>query len=73
MIGISVQSHETPLKKSLVFSSISMKTTAIRQYLGPYDKFDFERSHVFEVAVSKVMLADDKVVVWECVEERSLI
>ena len=54
------------------FSSISqMKTTAIRHsnIYGPYDKFDFEHSHVFGATVSKVMLADDKVVVWGSGEE----
>ena len=54
------------------FSSISdMKTTAIRHsnIYGPYDKFDFERSHVFGATISKVMLAEDKVSVWGTGEE----
>ncbi len=54
------------------FSNISdMKTTAIRHsnIYGPYDKFDFERSHVFGATVSKVMLADSKISVWGTGEE----
>jgi GDP-L-fucose synthase len=54
------------------FSSISnMKTTAIRHsnIYGPYDKFDFERSHVFGATISKVMIAEDKISVWGTGEE----
>ena len=48
-----------------------MKTTAIRHsnIYGPYDKFDFERSHVFGATISKVMLADGEVSVWGTGEE----
>ena len=54
------------------FSSISgMKTTAIRHsnVYGPFDKFDFERSHVFGASISKVMLAAREVTVWGTGEE----
>lgn len=54
------------------FSEISgMKTTAIRHsnIYGPYDKFDFERSHVFGATISKVMIAQDEVIVWGTGEE----
>ena len=54
------------------FSSISpMKTTAIRHsnIYGPYDKFDFERSHVFGATISKVLLAKNEVTVWGTGEE----
>ena len=48
-----------------------MKTTAIRHsnIYGPYDKFDFERSHVFGATISKVLTAEDEVVVWGTGEE----
>jgi GDP-L-fucose synthase len=59
------------------FSEISeMKTTAIRHsnIYGPYDKYDFERSHVFGATISKIMLADDEIVVWgDGREERDLL
>ncbi|AZL15488.1 NAD-dependent epimerase/dehydratase family protein [Rickettsiales endosymbiont of Stachyamoeba lipophora] len=47
------------------------KYTVIRHsnIYGPYDKFDFERSHVFGATVSKVMLAEDKISVWGTGEE----
>ena len=54
------------------FSSIStMKTTSIRHsnIYGPFDKFDFERSHVFGATISKVMLSDKEIVVWGTGEE----
>ena len=54
------------------YSKISnMKTTAIRHsnIYGPYDKYDFERSHVFGATISKVMLATDSVTVWGTGEE----
>ncbi len=56
------------IEKMLEFySSISdMKTTAIRHsnIYGPFDKYDFERSHVFGATVSKVMLAEKEISVW---------
>lgn len=54
------------------YSRVShMKTTAIRHsnIYGPFDKFDFERSHVFGATISKVLTADKKVVVWGTGEE----
>lgn len=54
------------------FSNISeMKTTAIRHsnIYGPYDKYDFDRSHVFGATISKVLLADKEVNVWGTGEE----
>lgn len=36
---------------------------------GPYDKFDLERSHVFGATITKVMNAQDKIVVWGTGEE----
>lgn len=54
------------------YSRISeMKTTAIRHsnIYGPFDKFDFERSHVFGATISKVLTADKNVVVWGTGEE----
>ena len=59
------------------YSRISdMKTTAIRHsnIYGPYDKFDFERSHVFGATISKVMTANNEVVIWgNGEEERDLL
>ena len=59
------------------FSNISnMKTTAIRHsnVYGPYDKFDFDKSHVFGATVSKVMMSDKKISVWgNGEEERDLL
>ncbi len=59
------------------FAGISnTKFTAIRHsnIYGPYDKYDFERSHVFGATISKVMTATDKVVVWgEGKEARDLL
>ena len=37
---------------------------------GPHDKYDLERSHVFGATVTKVMTAEDKVVVWGTGEEK---
>jgi len=54
------------------YSRISgMKTTAIRHsnIYGPFDKFDFERSHVFGATVSKVLTSDENVTVWGTGEE----
>jgi nucleoside-diphosphate-sugar epimerase len=47
------------------------KFTAIRHsnIYGAHDKFDLERSHVFGATVTKVMTAQDKVVVWGTGEE----
>lgn len=59
-------------KMAEFFASISdTKYTVIRHsnIYGPYDKFDFERSHVFGATVSKVMTADEKIVVWGSGEE----
>jgi nucleoside-diphosphate-sugar epimerase len=36
---------------------------------GPYDKYDLERSHVFGATVTKVMTANEKIVVWGTGEE----
>lgn len=48
------------------------KFTAIRHsnIYGPFDKFDFERSHVFGATISKVMTAKDKITVWGSGEEQ---
>mgnify|MGYP001216476169 CR=1 FL=1 len=54
------------------YSRISnMKTTAIRHsnIYGPYDKYDFERSHVCGATISKVLTATKEVVVWGTGEE----
>lgn len=41
---------------------------------GPYDKYDLEKSHVFGATITKVITADDKVVVWgEGKEKRDLL
>jgi nucleoside-diphosphate-sugar epimerase len=37
---------------------------------GPHDKYDLERSHVFGATVTKVMTAEDKVIVWGTGEEK---
>ncbi|MBL96651.1 MAG: hypothetical protein CMF52_02450 [Legionellales bacterium] len=36
---------------------------------GPHDKFDLEKSHVFGATITKVLSAQDKVVVWGSGEE----
>jgi GDP-L-fucose synthase len=47
------------------------KHTVIRHsnIYGPHDKYDLERSHVFGATVTKVMNAEDKIVVWGTGEE----
>jgi len=42
------------------------KYTVIRgsNFYGPYDKFDLDRAHVFGATITKVMKAEDEVVVW---------
>lgn len=47
------------------------KFTAIRHsnIYGPYDKYDLERSHVFGATVTKVMTAEEKIIVWGTGEE----
>lgn len=47
------------------------KFTAIRHsnIYGSHDKYDLERSHVFGATITKVMTAQDKVVVWGTGEE----
>lgn len=47
------------------------KFTAIRHsnIYGSHDKFDLERSHVFGATITKVMNADEKIVVWGTGEE----
>jgi GDP-L-fucose synthase len=47
------------------------KFTCIRHsnIYGPHDKFDLEKSHVFGATVTKVMQAEDKIVVWGAGEE----
>lgn len=47
------------------------KFTAIRHsnIYGPHDKFDLEKSHVFGATITKVMTAQDKIVVWGTGEE----
>ena len=61
------------IEKMLEFySQISnMKTTAIRHsnIYGPFDKFDFERSHVFGATISKVMTAQNEISIWGSGEE----
>ena len=48
-----------------------MKTTAIRHsnIYGPYDKYDFERSHVCGATISKVLTSKNDVIVWGTGEE----
>ena len=48
------------------------KHTVIRHsnIYGPHDKYDLERSHVFGATVTKVMTADNKVVMWGTGEEK---
>lgn len=48
------------------------KFTVIRHsnIYGPHDKFDLERSHVFGATMTKVMAADDKIIVWGSGEEK---
>ena len=48
------------------------KHTVIRHsnIYGPYDKYDLERSHVFGATVTKVMTANEKIVVWGTGEEK---
>ena len=38
-------------------------------FCDPYDKFDFERSHVFGATISKVLLSTDEISVWGTGEE----
>jgi GDP-L-fucose synthase len=47
------------------------KFTAIRHsnIYGPFDKFDLEHSHVFGATVTKVMTAENELVVWGTGEE----
>ena len=47
------------------------KFTVVRHsnVFGPYDKYDFERSHFFGANVSKVMTSDGKISVWGTGEE----
>ncbi|MCW9035110.1 MAG: NAD-dependent epimerase/dehydratase family protein [Rhodospirillales bacterium] len=41
---------------------------------GPYDKFDLEHSHVFGASITKVLTADQEVIVWgNGQEERDLL
>ena len=42
------------------------KYTVLRQsnIYGPYDKFDLEKSHVFGATITKVMQAEQEIVVW---------
>ena len=48
------------------------KHTVIRHsnIYGPHDKYDLERSHVFGATVTKVMTAEDKVVMWGTGKEK---
>ena len=48
------------------------KHTVIRHsnIYGPHDKYDLERSHVFGATITKVMTAEDKVVMWGTGEEK---
>tara|TARA_Y100000991_G_scaffold215488_1_gene206105 strand:+ start:2384 stop:3364 length:981 start_codon:yes stop_codon:yes gene_type:complete len=61
------------IEKMLEFYSriSSMKTTAIRHsnIYGPYDKFDFERSHVCGATISKTLTAHDELLIWGSGEE----
>ena len=55
------------------FSSISdTKFTAIRHsnIYGPYDKYDYEKSHFFGANVSKVMTSSDTITLWGTGEEK---
>ena len=66
------------IEKMLEFySGISaMKTTAIRHsnIYGPFDKFDFERSHVFGATISKTLKANKDILIWgNGEEERDLL
>tara|TARA_B100000686_G_C16767502_1_gene962818 strand:- start:1548 stop:2510 length:963 start_codon:yes stop_codon:yes gene_type:complete len=52
------------------------KHTVIRHsnIYGPHDKYDLEQSHVFGATITKVMNADEKIVVWGTGdEERDLL
>lgn len=59
------------------YSSIgNTKFTAVRHsnVFGPYDKFDFERSHFFGANLSKVMSSSNEITIWGTgEEERDLI
>lgn len=48
------------------------KHTVIRHsnIYGPHDKYDLERSHVFGATITKVMTAEDKVIMWGTGEEK---
>jgi GDP-L-fucose synthase len=48
------------------------KFTVVRHsnIYGPHDKFDLERSHVFGATVTKVMNAENEIVVWGTGEEK---
>ena len=48
------------------------KHTVIRHsnIYGPYDKYDLERSHVFGATITKVMTAENEVIVWGTGEEK---
>ena len=55
------------------YSRISaMKTTAIRHsnIYGPYDKFDFEKSHVCGATISKALTANKELLIWGNGEEQ---
>lgn len=55
------------------YSRISeMKTTAIRHsnIFGPYDKFDFEKSHVCGATISKALTAEKELLIWGNGEEK---
>ncbi len=47
------------------------KFTVVRHsnIYGPHDKYDLERSHFFGATITKVMQADDRIVVWGTGEE----
>lgn len=49
----------------------STKFTVIRHsnVYGPHDKFDLERSHVMGATITKVLQAEDKIMVWGSGEE----
>ena len=49
-----------------------LKFTALRHsnIYGPYDKYDLERSHVFGATMTKVVQAEEKIVVWGSGEEK---
>lgn len=61
------------IEKQMEFYSRLGKTkhTAIRHSntYGPYDKYDYEHSHVFGATIKKVMDAEDKIEVWGTGEE----